>query len=121
MRDNPRIGAGRELLHPIPHSHGASVQAAHELLREVDADFARAAIYTLAAQYAPKSPKDRIRSLGYFDEPVLRQWAEHQAALSANATQAPGVIDLHARSRSRPSNAQQTYDTTLAALEGRVS
>lgn len=93
LRDNPLIGAGRELIHPIPHTHASSMATATAWLDDgIDADFARATVYALAKSYTPSRAGDTVKTLKYFDQALRTRWAEREAARVAMESPAPEAI-----------------------------
>lgn len=115
MRDNPLIGNGAELLHPISHGHPASCQVAADLLREVDADFARGVIYEMARDYQPASRGAQIKSLRYFAAAVRERWSEREAERAAGARASPRGGSGRAGRGSRTIS-ERAFVTTMNAI-----
>lgn len=117
LRDNPLIGAGRELIHPIPHTHAASMATASAWLDDgIDADFARATVYALAKDYVPSRRGDTVKSLKYFDQALRTRWAEREAAKMAMESPTPQALFSAGDASGSASEADRAFRSLLSYM-----
>lgn len=104
----------RRQIDPIRATHPTSREAALRILEVVPLDFAEAALYERARTHTA----DRmVRSLGYFADAVLDEYARHCAAEDARAT-TPAALPYAVRPTRAPRRnaGEQQYENARAAL-----
>lgn len=116
MAENPAIG---DAFNPIVFGHGASYQAATDILAAgVDADFAASVVFETARTMRPAGRNRQITSLGYCTARVIEQWESHEALSAANGTPRPaGRTRTSSRRAARVSVAEEGYANAKLALQ----
>ncbi|HWL41041.1 MAG TPA: hypothetical protein VNO75_12470 [Gemmatimonadaceae bacterium] len=107
--ENPSIGSK---LNPIPHGHGASLEAALSIVAAgVDEEFARSFVFAKAQAYQPNGRQRQINSLGYLSDGLIDEWEKARATSSARDASRP-VAHTPNRGRKRAPPQQFGYSKT---------